>query len=162
MIKKILTADLQMINQQLINKIVDKLQQLKIWWENNKVSMLKEQEIILNTYQEYILRKINKIREKYSYLDEEDIKNLDAILRRGILNIKKILILDALIKDNKKITKQSINKVITLFEKCLLSVKDLIWSASTKQKTTGEKHLDAILKYLTKHFSRENNCLERK
>jgi hypothetical protein len=130
-----------------------------MWWDENRIKYLKDCSLAYKNYEDYVSKNINKIEDKYNYLIAENKHKLNAIIRRGINNMNKIILLDSIINE-KKITTQNIDFALELFDKCINSVKDLIFEGTGKNLYVEDKdRLDkrelAILKII-KNYGIDN------
>ena len=143
-------------NNIYLNLLINKLRELKVWWDKNKNEWYEKLvEIIDEKFTKYLIDEVKKIEEEYIFLEEKEKQKLDAILRRGVNNIRKIILLDGLISD-KKICYKNIDKSVNLFKICLKSVENIILEYSGRKvyiedEEKRDSKLNMMIKLIEKY-----------
>ena len=115
--------------------LVEKLKEIKTWYDENKSDIKYKDSEVSN----HLSRLKNKFKKSYSMLQDSDQYILDAILRRGLVNINKLCMLNAVWNHKKVVTKESVEEMFRFYVKSLDCVKYLLL-----KKNTAQKHLLAL------------------
>ena len=138
------------------SRLIRKLNELKLWWSINKNDLYDEfdnRSII-----DYFKEKIFKLDDVYGFLDQDKKNILQAIIRRGVEHMRRLIILNMLISD-KKLKKIDVDKAVELFKICLISIKDIFLAHSKRSYVEEEDKRDSniiAMKNLIKKYGHEN------
>ena len=148
-------------SQMYKEEIVKRLIEIKDYYYKNKEEFLDYVDTGYKKYVAHFKSKIKKLKKEYEFLDDDDKKVLDAIVRRGISNIEKLMILDLLSTGEKILTKKHIDKSINIFERCVNSIRDLIWTNIRSKYIYAanvlSKEESAILKLIEKNSDKKES-----
>jgi len=129
--------------------LVEKLKETKMWYEENKNEIKYKNNEIGNHLT--ILK--DKFKKSYSMLPKHDKHILDAVLRRGIVNINKLCMLNAVWNHKKVLTKDTVEEMFNFYIQSLNCIKYLLLKKDNNQK------LMISLRYMLKDGKRTSTFI---
>ncbi|MHA1304717.1 MAG: hypothetical protein ACTSPI_13545 [Candidatus Heimdallarchaeaceae archaeon] len=110
-------------------ELLKRLKDMKTWYEETKDKIDLEEGLV-----KCAAEKQDMIKGNYAYLNPEDQDILDAIMRRGIKNAKRVAKLHAITEKRIKITAKDLGVGFRLLDTCVGSVKYMLLNTSPHEK----------------------------
>lgn len=115
--------------EKYIMKLLEKLREMKRWYDENKNNIKKEKRS-----GEFIKQLVDMTEDNYIEYMQIDKEILDSMIRREINHLHKLCVLDAISRKECIITKQTIRKCFNLIMVCIDSIKVLIANQDRDKK----------------------------
>ena len=107
--------------QEYMELLMDKLKQMKIWYEENKNNVVFSDNVADMVNQKWI-----KYEKSYGVIPGMDRLILDSIVRRSAVNLRKLVMLTAVWQMKNFVNTDDIDRCFKLLFTCIDSVKSLI------------------------------------